>query len=254
MNSIAIACYVIHDCVYHSCLKIGIGLIITCYAMSYVVTPYILGNPLKILINSTIVPFQLFIGYFVLFYVIPFFDRQRQYQIPALFLTNQVSRSDFFWGTVAGFSLILLGSLVFFYMSAIVFLAYYTSTMMWFLLPAFIIIAVEGFFLVTMSIFFSLLVAHQLCYAIIIALYIISYNNHTWLLFVQKKLSGLSYALGLLCYFMLPDFNILDIKNQIIYQLPCNEFFFGGMVLYLFLFCFTFLLLGLNLFTQKSMV
>lgn len=253
LGILIIACYTIHDCIHRNLIAVSVGFIIACYGLGYLLTYYTLGSPLKIIIDCVILPFQLFSGYFVLFYALPFFNRQKEYGVPKLFLTKQLSLQNFFYGVILGFIIIFLSALFLFYGCSLFIVYYLTNTWILHLLPAFIAIAIEGFFLTTIGIFCSLIFTQNIAYAAFICIYAISYLNHTWLLFVEKKLSGIYYIVGLIFYYLVPDATLIDIKSQVMYQLPIFTMHFIVALSYMITFSIFFLVISTKIFNNKAM-
>lgn len=251
LKTLTVSRYVLQDCKNLQIIKIAIIFLSISYATGYLLSSYTIGNPLKILVDSALLPFQLFSLYSVLFYTIPFFNRQKSYGLPDFFLFHTLSNQQFFLGTFFAIASLLSLSGIFFCASSLIMLKYTTELWFFNIIPCFLMTALEGLFLVAISLFFSSFLSKEFTYVTVISIYLISYLNSTWLLFIEKKFFGIYYMLGLLVYYLLPDLTLLNIQQDIVYFLPINIYLILYKAIYIALFILIFLYLS-NLVTSKK--
>ncbi len=253
MHSVlVIAQYTIDYLLHHRIIELAAAVFLACFfGGGHSLGTLLIGSYLKILLDCALFSFQIFTFLVITFYSIPYFQRQAECQTYAFFLTKPLSRTQFFLGSVFGFFMLLFSFCLFFYVTSVLALYYLTSQWFLQLFPAFLSIAAEGSVLISIAVFFSLLLSHPLSYLATFATYAICYTNAQWYQMIQKDTEGPCYFLGTLVYYLLPDLSIVDIKSSILYQLPINWPLFVLTLLYSFCFCALFLFGGQQLFIKK---
>jgi hypothetical protein len=174
---------------------------------------------LKVLLDGAFFAYQLFSLLFLLLFAIPFIHTQRNFQMVPLFLSLPMSPANIIVGIIIGFTLLQLCACLFFYSIGLITLHYWSGHWFYNLMPGFIAINAESFLLLQFVIFISLLLSLPLTYIATIALYATCYLNYS-LYQVATTSTGWFYVLARACYYLLPDLQLLDIRQAIIYDLP----------------------------------
>jgi hypothetical protein len=184
---------------------------------------WLLASPNKIILDFACAGYQLFIIIFCTIYVIPYMNRQKTYQTLYHFLLCGVSRKDFMYGVYAGFlsSIITSACLVYGAINCIYW--WETSETCLFSMLSIGSITITGIAYITAGFFFSLL-TNNVGIAIVcfLSFYCTSYAINSWWYFVQHQLTGISYCLGSICYFLIPDAQLFNIKQAAFYSLPIS--------------------------------
>ena len=248
---LVIAQFTIDYLLHHRIRELAAAVFLACFFGGHYMGNLLIGSYLKILLDCALFSFQLFTFLVITFYSIPYFQQQAECQTYAFFLTKPLSRTQFFLGSLLGFFILLLSFCLLFYAASVLTLYYLTGKWFLQLYPAYLSIAAEGSVLISIAVFFSLLLSHPLSYLATFATYTICYTNAQWYQMIQKKSEGLCYFFGTLVYYLLPDLSIVDIKSSILYQLPINWPLFVTTLLYSFCFCALFLFGGQQLFIKK---
>ncbi|MEX0939894.1 MAG: hypothetical protein WDZ41_00875 [Candidatus Babeliales bacterium] len=235
-----IAEYTIKDCLHHRIISFALAIFCGIHGVAHVIGQSLIGSYHKIYLDSALFAYQLFSFSFIILFAIPFLKRQQNYNTFAFFLTKNISRATFIISSVLGFFIIFIMSAIIFYGSSVLLGFYLTNQWFLYLLPAYILIALEGIFISIFGFLYSLLFSSTLAYFATSATYIVCYSIQTWYLAISK--TSLS-MFGSMLYYFLPDLQLLDIKSIIIYQLPIPilPLFFG--ILYLLVWCMFVLLL-----------
>ena len=229
---ITVASYTIKESLYNKIIQLSAGILILTFTISYFLTDLMIGSRLKVLMDFSLLSYQLFGFCFILFFVIPFFSKPQRLKTLSLFLVKPIYRSTFLFGVFVGFTIILFISSIFFYTASLIYLWYISGFFMPHLFLAFLSIFFESLFLTSSAILLSLLLPNLLSYICLFAIYIIAYSSHSWLMLITKKASAFWAFIAYITYYGLPDLSLLDIKSQIIYQLPLNTHSFVISILY----------------------
>lgn len=252
LKNLIVAHYTIKDCLNRNFICLVLLFLLSSYGLGYLLARYTIGSPLKIVLDICLLPYQLFCVYFILFYTIPFPTRHKTYAIPDFFLLHTLTKKQFFIGTFFGMLFLLIMAGTFLYGCSLILFTYFSDLTTVNLLPCFLMTTLETIFLLTLSLFFSLFLSQEFVYIVVISVYMISYLNNSWLSFVEKKLSGIPYALGLIMYHLIPDATLINIHPLIVYNLPLDISRFTVQVVYLISFIVLFLSLSGIIITKKK--
>lgn len=228
-----IAHYTIIDCIKHHIILLGIFCWLSVMALSYVTGSAMIGSLVKIVLDGSLLSFQLFIYSFILFLVAPFMQRQITYQMPQLFLTK-CTRIEYILGTIAGFYLIIAVEGVLLYSATILFLKFITTEYHFYLAPGYWFLILEGMWLTTIALLFSLFCSTTVTCVATLSCYLLANINNIFFDLVIKKLSGIAYVVGTALYYAVPDFSLLAIKSAVVHQLPIQWNYILYATLYMF--------------------
>jgi len=201
-------------------MQLAAFILIATFFAGYFLTDLMISSRLKVLLDFSLLSYQIFEFCFILFFVIPFFTNQENIKTISLFLTKPISRATFLAGVYTGFLTILFSAALIFSFTYIFAIWAISGFFMPHLLIGFGVIFIESVFLTSIALAASLLFPHLIAYGILFAAYIISYTSHSWLMLVIKKANTIGALLAYILYWLLPDLSLLDIKSHIIYQLP----------------------------------
>jgi len=249
---ITIARFTIQESIYNKSIQLALFVLITTFTTGYFLTDLMIGSRLKVLMDFCLLSYQIFVFSFILFFVIPFFGKPSRLKMLSLFIFRSISRPIFIAGVFLGFTIILCVASIFFFTASFIYLWSLYGYLMTHLSIAFAAIFFEAIFLAATGILLSLLLPNLLSYACIIAIYIISYTSHSWLLLTTKKANPLGAFLAYAFYYLLPDLSLLDIKSTVIYQLPFPADSFLLTVLYTLLISSLFLIVSFLVFKKKN--
>jgi hypothetical protein len=245
-----VAHYTIREIIYKKLLLCAISIYIGCVAIAQAAGQFLIGSYNKILIDATLFSFQIAYWLLILFYVIPFLERQQTYQLYAYFLTKPISRSMFFGGVVGGFFCVL--SIVCFVCISfsLIALRYLIGSWLFYIIPAFLTMMMEALILIHISLFFSLCMSNAFAAISTLSFYVIGYTYHEWLSYVSK-ISGIMALFERFFYYCFPDFRLLDIKNSIMYEVAFDMYQYCFILLYSLMISMIFFLFGQKLFKNK---
>jgi len=200
----------------------------------------LIGSFTKIMLDGALFSYQLFSFLFVILFGMSYLERQEKSQMYSFFLTKPLSRAQFFWGTFLGLLVTLLITALLFYLANVISLYYLTSEWFWQLLAGYIAIAAENLILLSVGLFFSVLLSNPLTYLATFAVFATCYLNTHWYAMAQQQ-SGLFYGFAVTVYYLFPDLSILDIKNDVMHRLTIDWHLFAATLVYCL--CFSSLLL-----------
>ena len=229
---VTIAWYTICEALHHRIILLAFSIVLGIFFTGNLLGHYLIGSYEKILLDCAFFSFQLFILLLNAFFAIPFFEKQKRYQMHAFFLKKGLTTSHFFYGVSLGFFCLLCSFCIVFYSLSIVILKYLIGQWFFHLLLGFLALAQEGVVLISIAIFFSLLLPKTLCYGATFAVYALCYTNYS--------------------YYLLPDLSLVDIKSNVMYELPLNYVGFSFNIAYIFTFSMLFLLGGHYIFQKNT--
>lgn len=246
-----ITLYTLHQIFTQRIFFLAIILWLSCIAIAHYTAQLLLGSYQKIMIDSAFFSYQLFCFFFLFLWAIPYFEKQRQYQTYAFFLPK-ISRATFYYQTILGFICILCTTCILFYSANLIGLWYLTGQWFFHLIWGFLSVACENFILLSAAFFFSLILSQAFSYFATFSFYVLCYTNHDWYALLQKK-DGIERLIGTLFYYCLPDLALLDIKSQVLYEMPVELNKVAFSIAYAFCFSALFLVSGQRCFLKKSL-
>lgn len=217
---ILISLYTVQQLITQHLIPFFIALLFLPLLIGHVLGSYTLGSYEKFLLDFSFLGLQLFILFFITFFVIPFREKQTAHHIPQFFLAQSLKRTHWILGTYLGFITIIISAGIIFYGTNMLIL--YCAMKHWFvyLLPAYAAFMAEGILLTAIGICCSYLLPTTFAYITTAALYLIGHLNHTWLAVIKKHTTGIQKILGYIAYYLFPDLSALDIKSTVIHELP----------------------------------
>lgn len=247
-----IARYTLAESYHNNLLRILTITFITCLGASYFFGSIMLGSYEKVLCDGALASFQLATFLLILFYVIPFFTEQERKHLLTHFVTHPITRTQFLLGVTLGFIIIHTTMLITFYVATLI--ALYLATSIWFshLFLAFVAVFIEGIALIAAGLCASILCSRASGSFLVVAFYVLGHTNNAWYQTVQHKESVL-YSFATFINHLLPDFALLDIKQQVIYQIPFEYTTWLVAITYTLLYSLILLIIALKAFKRMKL-
>jgi hypothetical protein len=193
----------------------------------------------KIYIDSMLSVFQLGAVITTLLFIVPFFSSEKE--ILGIFFTHGMAKKTLFYGCVFGIYTMMtaLNLLLWILMLEILYLQ--TGLFLKHLWPLFLIYTLQNIYLISIGIFWSLLLSNTLARLITLIWYTLSFLIHYWYVTIQNSAYTATRIILHMLYYLVPDFTLLDIQPEIMYQLPLNTIPIVQICLYIL--CYSFLIL-----------
>lgn len=230
-------------------------LVVACFlgtlAVAYFIVQFTVGGHIKIFMDYALFAYFLLTILFPVVCVIPFINRHEHHKLWSFFLSKGISRSTLIVQLWSAFVLIITILEFIFYCAAVITLKLLTNTWILFLWPAFITLSLQGIFFVSCALFFALITQPLIAQLATICVYCVCYTNHEWIAILQQNGSPELGRIATVLYYFLPDLSLLDIKSEVIYQLPFNYSALLLSFLYITLFSIIFLVVSSKVFNKK---
>lgn len=245
--------YTIDECIGNKVVSVAALIMTTMVVIGTLMRRWLLTSPNKIILDFSCGGYQIFIVIFCMMYVVPYVDRQKTYQTLYHFLACGISRQDFIYGVYYGFVSLSIACGCFVYSLTNGIYWWETGTTCFLSILSIGTITISAIVYITSAFFFSVLIDNSAIAALsFLIFYCTSYLINSWWHFVQQELQGIVYVLGSLCYFLIPDAQLLNIKQAVVYCLPINYILLIAQALYALSWSFVLLHVTKHLFVYKK--
>jgi len=249
-----IARYTMEESIYNKIVQLALLIALGTFAIGYFVTNLMIGSRLKVMLDFSLLSYQIFEFSFIFFFIVPFLSKQERLKTFSIFFIKPIERSSFLAGFFLGFGLILAFFCILFFLFHFFLFWLIFEHWMPHLLLAFIAIFLEALFLASAGLLFSILLPNLLAYVAILATYIVSYTSYDWITIMAKKSNGIKLFFAYSLYYILPDLSMLDIKSFVIYQIPFSAKSFFISALYALSISIFFLICSIKIFIKKNIL
>jgi len=250
---ITIAKYTISESIEKKIILFAVAISSLTLVSGYFLTELMIGSRLKVLMDFSLLSYQIFEFFFICFFVLTFLNNRERLKMFSVFLVKPIKRSTFLSGVLVGNITILAIAGIFFLLASNIFIFLLLNIWTWHLTPAFIAILLESIFLTSSAILLSLLLPQILSYLGFFSIYIICYTSYNWLNIIIKKHDSIKSFIGYAIYLVLPDLSLLDIKNEVIYQLKFDLKIFLIAAIYTITSSFLLFILSVKIFNKKNL-
>lgn len=223
------------------------------YLIGYFLTTLIVSGHTKVLIDFCCGAYHLFSILFVLIFVLNYLHRLEHTHFYHWFLTSGCSRAEFIIGAFGALCMLMIATAFLFFLASILFLHHQTNVWFFYLWPVFCAHALEGVFLISFAYFWSTLLSLYWCYAALLGSYLICLLNHSWIVIIEQKTTGIARAACFAFYYLMPDLDLLNIQSNVMYELPINysQLFFATT--YILCYCALLLIGTVTVFQKKNL-
>jgi len=175
-------------------------------------------------------------------------DKKTIYNI----LSKPISRSNFILGKFLGLALTLLVALASMAVIFFMFLLISTGTFDYKILIYFVLLYLELLIVISVSLMFSSFSTPILSSIFTITIYLIGTVTWTFNQFKDQLVKPLEKYAAYFFYYLLPNFEKFNIKNQIVLKTPLDNYLVTNAVIYAVVYTAALLVLSILIFNKKE--
>jgi len=222
---------------YREAVRSKLFLLLTIFSIAFilfskVISLLVISSGEKVIIDLGLGVIEIFTVLLSILISVNLFYKERDKRTIFNILSKPISREEFIIGKFLGLSLTLLISI---FILGIVFILYallVSGKLPLYVFPQLFLFFVEGEILISFSLLFTSVSTPILSSIFSLGIYVVGNFSSNFLLYYEAKVKGFTKFLVNLVYYILPNFSILNYKNQIVYTKSMNISNFFNATIY----------------------
>ncbi len=207
---------------YREAVRSKLFLLLTVFSIAFIlfskiVSLLVISSSEKIILDLGLAIIEIFTILLSILISVNLFYKERDKRTIFNILSKPISREQFILGKFLGLSLTLFVSLVILGVIFFLYALIVTGNLHPYIFPQLLLFFVEGEILVSFSLLFTSVSTPILSSIFSLGIFVVGNFSSNFLLYYEAKVKGVVKLLVNIVYYVLPNFSILNYKNQLVY-------------------------------------